>query len=336
MASRAMHCLTYLLLIVPPLLLTVYLLVAFPTPPDALIVHPSLSSLPKHCKSWDIYPEDFYPGGDYVDFPHGRVRYWTMGPQTGQKIVLIHGLSVPALIWKDIAPTLAARGHHVLLYDLYGRGYSDAPRTTYDTRLYTVQLALLMQHVGWNKAAVVGVSMGGAIASTFTATFPQLVENKVALISSTGIIETSDLPRTLKVMSSPIVQKVTSSTPIRKFVQHLTEASPGPFVDPLQEIVRIQAAYLPGFNAAIGSSLRDGPIRGLAPSFRSEAFSGRDVLIIHGTQDTTVPFKYASQIAALLPVGARSELITVPNGGHDLTISHPNLVLDALEKFLLS
>ncbi len=43
--------------------------------------------------------------------------------------------------------------------DLYGRGYSDAPHTTYDANLYTTQLALLLQYVGWSKANIVGVSM---------------------------------------------------------------------------------------------------------------------------------------------------------------------------------
>ena len=43
--------------------------------------------------------------------------------------------------------------------DLYGRGYSDAPKTTYDTTLYTTQLALLMQYLKWDKANIVGLSM---------------------------------------------------------------------------------------------------------------------------------------------------------------------------------
>lgn len=91
---------------------------------------------------------------------------------------MIHGLSVPAIIWKDVAPQLAMQGFRILLYgspqpvtlihnfndfanflDLYGRGYSDAPQITYDNPLYTTQLALLMQHVGWSNADIVGVSM---------------------------------------------------------------------------------------------------------------------------------------------------------------------------------
>lgn len=90
-------------------------------------------------------------------------------------MVLIHGLSIPAIIWKDVAPNLAARGYRVLLYgernlavintaysqplDLYGRGYSDAPNTPYTTSLYTTQLAFLMQYLKWDKANIVGVSM---------------------------------------------------------------------------------------------------------------------------------------------------------------------------------
>lgn len=43
--------------------------------------------------------------------------------------------------------------------DLYGRGYSDAPQTTYDVNLFTIQLALLMQYLQWDKAMIAGVSM---------------------------------------------------------------------------------------------------------------------------------------------------------------------------------
>ena len=46
-----------------------------------------------------------------------------------------------------------------ILQDLYGRGYSEAPQTTYDTNLYTTQLAHLMQYIRWEKANIVGISM---------------------------------------------------------------------------------------------------------------------------------------------------------------------------------
>ncbi len=76
-----------------------------------------------------------------------------------------------------------------LAADLYGRGYSDAPQTTYDASLYVTQLALLLQYIGWQKVNVVGLSMGGAIATSFVDQFPHLVTDKLALIASAGILE---------------------------------------------------------------------------------------------------------------------------------------------------
>jgi len=34
------------------------------------------------------------------------------------QIVFIHGLSIPSLIWKDVAPALASHGYRVLLYGM--------------------------------------------------------------------------------------------------------------------------------------------------------------------------------------------------------------------------
>ncbi|KAK7445075.1 hypothetical protein VKT23_014937 [Stygiomarasmius scandens] len=251
-----------------------------------------------------------------------------LGPEDGKKIVLIHGLSIPALIWKDVAPRLAARGYRVLLYDLYGRGYSDAPQTTYDTTLYVTQLALLMQHVKWEKAYLVGVSMGGAFAA-FTVNFPELVQDKVVVLASAGLI---------KVMSSPLIQTLTSSWIARKFIQRLTdsanETSDKP-VNPIQEIVRLQSAHLPGYNAAISSSLRDGPVRGEEDSFMNDVWNNRRLLIIHGTKDNTVPYKYASEIQSLVvESGCHSEIVTIEGAGHDLTVSHPDVIVDNIGRFL--
>lgn len=68
-----LHCFTYSLLVLPPLLLASYFLVAFPSSPEALYRYPSLASLPTDCRSWKVYPENFYDGGAYADLPHGRV-----------------------------------------------------------------------------------------------------------------------------------------------------------------------------------------------------------------------------------------------------------------------
>ncbi|KAI0053754.1 alpha/beta-hydrolase [Auriscalpium vulgare] len=329
-ARTPFQCLTLLLLVLPFCLLAAYLVAQFPHAPEITHIHPSLASLSHTSKSWDVYPEDFYDGGAYVTLPYGRVRYWMLGPEKGKKVVLVHGLSIPAMVWRDVAPALAGRGYRVLLYDLYGRGYSDAPETTYDAPLYTMQLALLMQHVKWAKAKVVGLSMGGGVTAAFSLYFPSLVDGKIALIASTGLVEAGDISRTMRFMSSPIVQAVASSPPVRFYLQRLANTT---YPDPLNEIVRLQSAHLPGYNPAIASSLRDGPVRGLTPVFEQLGASDLQVLLIWGTADTVVPYKYAGLMQTLLP---RSELVTVDGGKHDLTTSHPATVIAALVRFFES
>jgi pimeloyl-ACP methyl ester carboxylesterase len=46
-----------------------------------------------------------------------------------------------------------------------------------------------MQYLRWDKANVVGVSMGGGIAAAFTDQFPHLVDEGVGLIASAGLME---------------------------------------------------------------------------------------------------------------------------------------------------
>jgi hypothetical protein len=56
---------------------------------------------------------------------------------------------------------------------------------------------------------------GGGITAAFTTQFPHLVEEKVVLISCAGLVEASDLSRTAKFMSSPLIQTVASGGPVR-------------------------------------------------------------------------------------------------------------------------
>lgn len=61
--------------------------------------------------------------------------------------------------------------------------------------------------------------------------------------------------------------------------------------------------------------------------FKSDAKS-------QGTKDRTVPYKYAAKIQSLLPPGSESELVTVEGAGHDLTVTEPQVILSAFDKFM--
>ena len=50
-----------------------------------------------------------------------------------------------------------------------------------------------------------------------------------------------------------------------------------------------------------------------------------------GTADKTVPYKYAAKIQALVP---QAKLVTIVDGGHDITVTHAKEVNAALLHFL--
>lgn len=53
-----------------------------------------------------LYPLDTYSGGRWYDLPKGRVRAWKVGSDDAPKgkVLLIHGLSVPAVRFSASGP----------------------------------------------------------------------------------------------------------------------------------------------------------------------------------------------------------------------------------------
>ncbi|CAE6503852.1 unnamed protein product [Rhizoctonia solani] len=306
----------------------------------ALAENSRLGQLKKYAR--EIYPPDIYGTGHTVELTKGEVKYWLLGPEEGKRVVLIHGISIPSIIWKEVAARLAKAGFRVLLFDLYGRGYSEAPdaRTTlYDVDLYITQLALLMQYIGWRKARIVGLSMGGGVAAAFAAKFPWLVDSSVGLIASVGVMEGSIGGPFAFIFGSAAFQRFRHSalgqvlfTPVAPPAIPTDLSRGEQLLRKEHTLFGLQSAILPGYTAAVAASLFVGPLRGLENEFKKLGkLRGVRVQIIWGTKDVIVPYKYAGKIKELIP---HAELVTVDGAGHDLCATHYEEVSDNLIGFL--
>lgn len=128
--------------------------------------------------------------GNYFDLPFGRTRYTDYGSKNSSEIIVfIHGISEYSnLVFHSTAQLLVSKGFRVITFDLYGRGYSASPDMKYDDALFVSQLVhlLLKLDVGTKQPiTLVGLSLGGGVAVSYTATFPSTVKNLI-LIATVG------------------------------------------------------------------------------------------------------------------------------------------------------
>ena len=74
----------------------------------------------------------------------------------------------------------------VLAHDQRGLGETSIPEGPYTMAHYAQDGAALLDHVGWETCAVVGISFGGMVAQEFAVSYPQRVEKLVLLCTSAG------------------------------------------------------------------------------------------------------------------------------------------------------
>ncbi|KAL4928326.1 alpha/beta hydrolase [Aspergillus undulatus] len=145
-------------------------------------------------------PLDVLPGARDVPSPYGSVRVYEWGPEDGPKVLLVHGITTPCVSLGGLAHAFVDRGCRVMLFDLFGRGYSDCPSDIpQDERLFATQvfLALNSSPISWTgagsgKFCLVGYSLGGGIAASFASFFPQLLTSLV-LLAPAGLIRDSQI-----------------------------------------------------------------------------------------------------------------------------------------------
>src|SRR2546429_9850853 len=98
------------------------------------------------------------------------------GGGRGPPLVLVHGLGASAAVefYYNLEP-LAAH-HQVLAIDLPGFGKSDKPVLAYTIDLFVKAVRDLMACEGLERAAVMGVAMGGRVALGLALESAELVE----------------------------------------------------------------------------------------------------------------------------------------------------------------
>ena len=131
-----------------------------------------------------LQAQDFRIDSGYTEakLSHGNTAYSISrpndlaNPKDASTIVIIHGATLGSIAYHGYTSTLVNAGYTVVLYDQYGRGYSDRPDFLLSIELMSTQLLELINHLKIEKVYLFGISFGGAIAAHFAATYTDRVQ----------------------------------------------------------------------------------------------------------------------------------------------------------------
>jgi pimeloyl-ACP methyl ester carboxylesterase len=257
--------------------------------------------------------------------------YETFGDAENPTLLLIMGLATQMIGWHaDFCGQLAERGFHVVRFDNRDSGRSThikarppkigelALRSKKPAR-YTLEdmaddAVGLLDHLGVDKAHVVGASMGGMIAQTVAIRHPQRVLSLVSIMSNTG----GRLAGQPALAVYPVLFK-TAPREREAFADHVAKTfdkigSPG-FERDLEEVREMaRVSHDRGRDSAA-------PGRQLAAIIASPD-RGKDLgkitvptLVIHGKADKLVRPSGGRATARKIP---GSRLMLIDGMGHDL------------------
>jgi hypothetical protein len=69
------------------------------------------------------YPPDYFPGARDVETPYGSVRVYEFGPESGKRVLFVHGISTPCISLGGLADALVTKGCRVMLFGKMATAY---------------------------------------------------------------------------------------------------------------------------------------------------------------------------------------------------------------------
>jgi pimeloyl-ACP methyl ester carboxylesterase len=271
--------------------------------------------------------------------------YEKIGDPSDPPLLLVMGLGMQLIHWdRELCELFAERGFHVIRFDNRDAGLSTKvkgpvpnmmrvmaglpTRVPYLLEDMAADTFGLLDHLGIERAHVVGTSMGGMTAQTMAIRQPERVLSLASMLSTTGDRRVGT-PK-LRVWSL-LMRRAPKDRDgyVRYFARVFRMiGSPQYRVDD-ERIRELAAATYDRCHYPAGTARQLAAI--MASGSRTEALRKLDVpaVVIHGESDPLVPLRGGIATARAIP-GA--ELITIPGMGHDMPRELWPTFVDAIAK----
>lgn len=241
----------------------------------------------------------------------------------GLPVLLIPGLGLTGAAWRPVAARLD--GRPVASLDPLGAGASPTPDVVYEPGVLVPGLLGVLDELGWERAHVVGLSMGGMLAQELALAAPERVAS-LALVSTYGASD--EWSRRLFAIRRRMI--VEDGMAAQFDLSILTVSSPRAFrtIRPLIDVIErgfreappVEHAYLRQIDFCVAHDALDRLATLAVPT-----------LVVTGARDFLTSIEQARELADAIP-GARLE--AYPDASHALIFEETERFVGDLAGFL--
>ncbi|WP_203780208.1 alpha/beta fold hydrolase [Paractinoplanes rishiriensis] len=241
-------------------------------------------------------------------------------------VLLVHGHPFDHTLWDPQAAALRAAGYHVIAPDL--RGYGAAPPPDGDVTLlsdFAADLAAELDRHGVDRAVVGGVSMGGQITMEFHRLFPERVAGLI--LADTSPVADDEAGRRLRHATADRLLAEGMTGYAGEVLDRMI--TPYHVIEKPAVAAHVRRMMLGTAPKGAAAALRG---RAARPDYRAGLATVRvPTLVLVGAEDAYTPLDQAELTASLV---ADSELVVVDRAGHLPGLEQPEVVNEALLRFL--
>ncbi len=229
-----------------------------------------------------------------------QTRLYVKDWGSGRPVILLHGWPLSADSWDDQAMAIAAAGYRAISYDRRGFGRSSQPWSGYDYDTLADDLAAVIEQTGARDATLVGFSMGGGEVARYMSRHAGKSVVKAALVSSVVpfMLKTSDNPAGTEKSAFDKMALAMQEDRAKFFAGFFKDFFGVGMISRRVSDEVLEWARSVSMHASLKATLE------CAKSFATTDFRGDlpafkvPTLIIHGTDDKTVPIDASGRAAA--------------------------------------
>ncbi len=255
------------------------------------------------------------------------------GTPNGRTAYLTHGASYYGWYWEETIRALTNEGYRVIAEDRLGWGKSSKALIPYSWHLHAENMKAVLDHLGVERAAMIGHSMGGQMVTRFTRLYPEVATHMI-LVNPIGLTG-ADRPAPMAPVTREDIPRVGENPTVDRqavYDRHLrTERA---------RIVNWEPKHLEHVRIRFGNDISDGAT--LLAAARSANQTGDSMvgdwpliatksLVIGGAEDGP---NFPAAVRNAADRLQNGEAYLIPNVGHNPHLESPGILNREIIRFL--